>query len=1550
MDFFTSCRTNVLIAEDIRETPCKVWESDGRRDMYAILAGLRAHDMLCAAAGQQLWVFGPVSDEAIALLDDAGLTPQVEREQKWTLATSSSRVAADGSTVQEVLLDAIHGALSFKLGIACGALRMGRWTWLFPATNDANGHRLLLSVNVHMNDAGALYATTTTEWCDMTALDVEQAVDGGSVWIAPGGSKAQLVLGDSTTEGAMVVDGEAWEAHVATMLRAEGIGLPDEPDWVHVRLLQDEKARRDVMWPAALCLTPAPPPTTLFGLQNDADQWKQYFTAEDDPTRFRNPLAVAEDWFLGASQRESNAAANQPGPIDYNREPGDAMPTTTTAMADMDAILAATSPPFVQRIADQQAGLSGIYPTPEDNLMAGLPTSQPASSASLMADNNHNSMMTAGTLGEATGLNGDLLPNSDDMLLPRGHSSSSEPVAAYPPSAHDDLFGDMGGMDFGGGEVGDADFDFFNEEDGEDASALRVEDEGTPVLMVDQGGDTPEQSFGPAAEILMSERVRFRNEHAAPDEAMATPEQQGAGGRGAEMGQSEAVLPTTTTTTTTAPPSPEVALELPLTPFTIKEQLLPPPIPASTTSHAPVAEAGRFSRSLRRTSTFDPVVFKEGLDLMRQYSVPYGPPDTLARGYVRRSREVAPNISLPPRRKKPRPTARPLEVVVGREAETDDGEGGGEGGTGTGTGLDGEGEGDGSVVSEEDSYESASSLSDVSMDLPPKLPWDKKKRKRGDDGVGEGEGTSMWEAQRALMLGRSELPDMRSPGGDGLEEEAMEGLLWELVGGDGGTGHWDAEVGSHTDEGNKLPPVEACFFPQGATADVSYIAQLASEQAVSCTSAIVQALDLLAPAAYDAPASSSAEAVRGLAELVLKRILPRAEHGDVAKLALIREPPPASRGGAGVASSAATPSRTTTSNTSRAPGQPRPPPQRASDSVAVGGGVADTFAIPAPFIRVQRGPDTYEMLASALPFWTEMGLAPANGAKDVRAFCVFPNNEDLRGLVEAFLREVGGAYEGCKMGSHVHVRDVEEDEEGEGEGDDYEDGLVAVQCQDGEEGSVQSALRAFRRACPALGEFLARRISHLEPERTIVVYMVNPFPSAEDRRAVQHLCACFWYLYKAYRDSVAKAPKQKSLRRSDIVLQIIPIELIACSAADAMVVLDSRQCAAVAKEVYNRCPPRNADTMMDATSALPIYAAPFVELASPPPKRLNFQLTGDAPSDLLHEGSALHLAYAVSADQQFMAVAWVDSTGRYHASMVYGLRGRSFALVAAEVWAWTCDEILAAREVTWRIFVVAVGVVGESYSRCWKTIIGSRRRKQAFSVTLLAAELEPALRLTPASPPPPPSGLGGEPGGGMMGGPGGTAGGGFLTPASTPQGATSLTVSPADTSAFAFASGPLTPAPSETAAAITDSDPDAHVIELADESWGVLFSPAYAASAMSGAGGQAVLATGALFKRGGDDGHGHGFGEGGGLPLPGLVVGLVWTVQVRPNGNVDEGNGRQAEMTVREVLRMWRGLSVLATARGLGGSGVGGGVMPVHLLAALRGAEGVEGLLSAAAA
>ncbi|TKA67059.1 hypothetical protein B0A55_10410 [Friedmanniomyces simplex] len=1383
MDFFKGCKTNVWQTEKVWQASFTKysWRKDqaGCVEVRGLAAQLRRYGVLCTASELEAWVFGGVSLEAIDALQGYGL----ELVNEGTLA--------EDTLIKSALLDAIEGAVAFQLAGVPSVAKVGPYSWLVDVReDDGMGHvgGLHLRLQLRTTDSGTLYATISTKSSDLRRIG-RDVTAGAPVILAPSGRRARFLGGESA--GTRLVDSEDWKSMVAASLQAE---IDDSPEWVPVQTL-DGETQDCFFWPAHLCLENGEGSRLDGGESN----WKTYILASEDDDGFTHPLTVAEDWFNGATERQ---AAAEGMIVDSMND----IATLPASIAGDGDGMVATSPPFVQRSADQQAAMSGIYPTPPDVLLQGQPASQPPTTDNPATGNPYNDPSSFGQ---------DFLPTSDDIQPRQSTSSSSNPPAVQRGS--DDLFGDLSGeMDFGAGEVGDEDFDFFNEEDAAAAAALGNDSDTIEIGHADadaaeMGGDHDSDVADFVAATPQAQEP--------PDESTTNVQkiEQALSRIDDQLVADSPLMPVELASDLTQA-TPQHEPDKPLSPFGIKERLLPPPIPASV-------NAAHQQLENPRRSNFDPLAFRADLEIGRKFSSIYGPGKhkTYSSGPP-----MTMDTSLPPTRKKPRvqrPPDRDSEAsVYGSE-------------------------------SEEDSYESASSVSDD--DLPPKTPWSTKKRKRAD----YEELASSGDLQR--MLGGEEIQD------GGAVENDKAGLLTilerVLSTAKRNGPRWSPtqeSVDISAAEPEHLGPVEE-VLPL-TKLDLVYTAQLVSEQATSCMPHIVEQLNLFNPCHDNNRASGNA--VQIMVIQLIEHLLLNTTRLDITGLALIREPP----------------SRAVSTPAAVRSGQPRPP-QR-PDGAILG---PDIAAVPPPYVRVQRGSDTYEMLPPALDFWEPLSLAPTNGPKDVRAYCVYPLNEDLQRLTDNFLRDLGIRYENCKLGSHAYIRNVDENDHL----DEYEDGLAPVEL--GEDDSIEGAMRAYAGACTKLGEFLATVGGH-EPDRTIVVYLLNPFPRGH--RVTQHLCACFWLFCKAYRERTPKALRKRP--RSDVVLQILPMEMVASQ--DTLVMLDAKQLGALAKEVYDRCPPA-PDGDYDATSALPNFSAPMVELASPPPKRIGFQLTAEPPSDLLHEGSSLHVAYALSSDGLWLTAAWADSTGRYQSCTSYCLRGRTFANVATEVWERT-RELLAAREVTWRVFVIASGAVNDSYKNCWREVIG-RPRKQPFSVTLLSAQLDLDLKLSPPTPATPDDTV-------IAGAP---SGAGFLTPGSTPQ-ATSMTVSP-DTSGNA---APPTPAPNDFATALAESDPEAHLIDTADESWAVLFSSTMYPVITSTPAQLGALAYGALFKRG--DASASSFNP----PLPCLGVSLLWTVQVRPNGNVDAGNVKQTEMTLREVLRMYRSLSVLTRARGLaGGSGEG---------------------------
>ncbi|KAK4506621.1 hypothetical protein PRZ48_000353 [Zasmidium cellare] len=1431
MDFPKLCSSNVHVIENLGQTQFflysqkddQVGSQEWRQYAQEIIASFREQNVLCSRQEGDIWLFGDISSE-----------------QKGTMKTYDGLVLADEGKIEEygakqipgrkpvkdVLQDAIECAIAFRLAKDSDGIHVAPWTWIYCSREDDDAAGLestVVRLHARFAPTGALYLvpeSVASQWFPADLAPVRNNID---TLIAPFGRLAKTVHDDESVKA--FVSGASWRSHVHDALRAEGIYLDDDETWQIIHF-SDDSPGDAFEWPARLCFIPAqkmPVPNL-----NDCD-WRSWFTGATDDVCFRNPLATAEEWFLGAAAREREAQADQiessVNGLEDSIEPGVAASASLPQAVNETSL--ATSPLFNQRNLEQQAAMAGIYPTPPD----GLTQSQTMP--------NINAVTTPSvTQAELAPPSSDLLPAIDDPQF-KGHefSMSAEPEPYQ--MGQEDLFGDVGEMEFGDHEVGDADFSFFDEPDDDPAAPPPADIEMLEAPILDTN-DTTDKATATEPETSTSENVDKQGPEPAPGDVSAVEDSEP---------PKLSDMDTKVDRTPAGSHSPESNVrepEKPLSPFGIRERLLPPPVPASIAQNSVNAAANR------RRSTFSPIAFRDGLHLESKYAHAQIPTDSARSS---RSQPTEPDINLPSTRKKSR--------LLRRDDESDE-------------------ESD----SEDDSYESESGESEE--ELPPKLPWDSKKRKRHIDH--DSAASLAWfdvsqpiehrtdedvsPAAVARILDRCVAPPRV------LDAAQLRRVSFQAR---------DASARNELEtdgiSSSRTPPMPFIEDVHDLRKDdLVCIAQVVCEVSTSILRATTQ--DFASGAPHPALAPYTLGGLDAIMRKTLMNVFPDSEACDLGKVALTREPP--NRAGP---------------NPGKTPqGQPRP--LQRSDSMILG---PDYFPLTAPYVRIQRGTDNWEMLPASLSFWEPLGLGPASGPKKLRAFCLFPANEDLQHLVEQYISDIGTAFESCKLGSHVYLRNASDKDES----DNYEDGMAPVEL--GDDVSLEGALKAFATASTELGKALST-ISYDESDKTIVIYMVNPF---EDSAALQHLCACFWLLFKAYRDNLPKARRNQCV--GDIVLQVVPISTIA--SLGGLVIPDAKQMAMLAREVYDRCPPSTSTQLPENVSPLPILVAPSVELASTAPKRIGFQLTAEPPSDLMHEGSVLHLAYAISRDKQWLTAAWIDSTGQHQSTVTFCLRGRSLADVVEDVWERT-REIMAARQVMWRIFILTPESVDRVISQCWRNLT-SKPRPQPLCVTLSSAQIDSALQIFP------PAASGDQTTGKD------TQDSAFLTPASTPQG-NNFTSSP-DVSGLANA--PLTPAPSETAASIAENDPEAHLTDVTDETWGVLLSPKLTHLASN-----TGMANGIIFKRGDADLTPTASSVAPSEGLPSLGVSLHWTIQVKPTGGVDEGSIRQAELTLRELLKLYRNLALLTKAKGLEREDMQ--LVPLHVAMAIRGASGLEGMLA----
>jgi mediator of RNA polymerase II transcription subunit 13 len=621
----------------------------------------------------------------------------------------------------------------------------------------------------------------------------------------------------------------------------------------------------------------------------------------------------------------------------------------------------------------------------------------------------------------------------------------------------------------------------------------------------------------------------------------------------------------------------------------------------------------------------------------------------------------------------------------------------------------------------------------------------------------------------------------------------------------------------------------------------------------------------------------------------------------------------------------------------QAKGQQRPPPRKPNESNTIPSN--HMYMMNPPFVRVRRAETHWDLLPPSIAFWEPLGLAPVSPPKNIVAFCIYPHSDPLRPILDRFLLNLQLAYDTCKLGTHARVETVRE----------YEGGLVPVQANS--RTSSKEVFSALRESCVQLGKLLAIQHSQIREQQdtkidAFVVYMVDPFGSPS---ALWELCSAFWALFQAYGQGPPGRPDPT--QKPDLVLQVVPIKYLA--SFDVPVVLDASTYVNLAREVYDRCPPSASST--DKTP-LSIYKAPSLQLEESLPRNIQFKLMSEPPQDLLRENSYMHLAYAISLDGSWVTAAWTDSCGKSQAVVSYHLGTRVFGEIAKEIWQTTID-LLQSRRVQWRVCIAKVGPLDREELETWVLLITCPTQVNLF-LTLLTVVEDSPYKFTPAVSTS--SSNSGQPS--------------ANTPGSTPQPG----VSPDPTAG-------LTPAatPSADNAPDPSADPEARLIDVTDETWGIILAHRLHNSNSTNQFSPALI-SGLIVKRGETHATANSVHHPIPDPCPGpitVAVNILWigavgstraatspfppaSDGVSPGGYAAGGSAppspsptqerstsslmwtptvqtrSTAENLLKEVLAQFRALGLLAKLRGMRGTKHGS--LPWHVVAAKRGVEGLS--------
>ncbi|KAK6437777.1 mediator of RNA polymerase II transcription subunit 13 [Oleoguttula sp. CCFEE 5521] len=611
MDILKQCTTNVQELRGLPDIHVALYEREAsslyrRNDegISAMLAQLRASGVHCTlphgrskgATGaevpvdaMQLCLFGSCDPSLAASILSLGFTLYLE----GPFGDTAEAELLNGATVEEEVLRAIEATITHDLWQTQRGTKVGHCTWLMSDLLQNSGPIVRLDIAWSDVDAHIVIASVTTS-TDKRYHPVCAANSARSpetdVMLASGGTQAVLKFVDNTVT--QPVQSEDWQFAVREALALEGIDIEADADWIEVMT----KDLDIMLWPAAL--TFAQSHADEFVLSSDVQGSEPLDEAPGDNALLYNDLlSDAEQWF-------NDTIVRQRGPLtDHDSDDDVALHAVYDASGNAGGVFDFLSPQMMQRPETHAAGL--LYPTPPDG-MANFQQSQQTPNVTSTPVTQLAGLLPDGPQASGSGANGEDVGGPEHVdTRPRGPSIASSVGATHIYAGHhEDLFGDLGGD-----EVDEEDFSFFDEPDdmrvmGSETIPMKDAD----VLMSEHRDDDDRLSpdagplgTGSAFEVeepkgssLQDTMVIASVAAHDTDTAMTIDVGHAPGGGNGESLSSD---------TETPRPHAVILDHRPLSPLTIKEQLLPQPVPAS----APTDQL--HNTAARKKGSFAPLEF-----------------------------------------------------------------------------------------------------------------------------------------------------------------------------------------------------------------------------------------------------------------------------------------------------------------------------------------------------------------------------------------------------------------------------------------------------------------------------------------------------------------------------------------------------------------------------------------------------------------------------------------------------------------------------------------------------------------------------------------------------------------------------------------------------------------------------------------------------------------------------------------------------------------------------------------------------------------------------
>ncbi|QRW15725.1 mediator complex subunit 13 carboxy-terminal protein [Rhizoctonia solani] len=339
-----------------------------------------------------------------------------------------------------------------------------------------------------------------------------------------------------------------------------------------------------------------------------------------------------------------------------------------------------------------------------------------------------------------------------------------------------------------------------------------------------------------------------------------------------------------------------------------------------------------------------------------------------------------------------------------------------------------------------------------------------------------------------------------------------------------------------------------------------------------------------------------------------------------------------------------------------------------------------------------------QVYAPALRFWEVVGLEPVGGAKDVVAYAVVEEGEEV-GVVKRWMERVGQVYETRRLGKHV-VGDVG-------------GGVVSVKWE-----SMVKTLVSFISSLPLTQSHIILYL--IIPQRAFSSPALRSFiPTLESNKFISTL----------------------SEHRHRLSTHLVPASLLFDHSTTPP---ESRQrLVSTALSVYDRIPRTVGRRIRREIISLDIPAhtsvhVPAYTLARPLAPRFRFSMDWpDAQREVFDRHMFLHVGYSYSKSKRWLGATCIDERGEAYETKVWMCEEWSVGKVIAKVWSFAMRFAKRAA-IEWRIVFCKMGEMEWDEVQAWEAHTSAKMSgdtRLGMHVSVLRFDLVTGLALsTSASP------------------------------------------------------------------------------------------------------------------------------------------------------------------------------------------------------------------------